>query len=149
MVDTLLIDLFKQLGSIAVQLAKHEINLLVAVDEEVQKLQGKLGMIKAMLDDAEERHAVKQPDYLLTAPLLNELEISSSQLLKERYQRAATENWHQISHIPNIKLDWVYVQRDDEPQFDSKVTMLPFFFFLYFIFSFQIYQLNINIWIGL
>ncbi|XP_050278693.1 putative disease resistance protein RGA3 [Quercus robur] len=60
MADTLLIDLFKQLGSIAVQLAKQEINLLVGVDEEVQKLQGKLGMIKAMLDDAEERHAVKQ-----------------------------------------------------------------------------------------
>ncbi|KAL4597832.1 hypothetical protein ACB092_11G016900 [Castanea dentata] len=60
MADTLLIDLFKKLGSIAVQLAKQEINLLVAVDEEVQKLQGKLGMIKAMLDDAEERHAVKK-----------------------------------------------------------------------------------------
>ena len=45
--DILLIDLFKQLGSIAVQLAKQEINLLVGVDEEVQKLQGKLGMIKA------------------------------------------------------------------------------------------------------
>ncbi|XP_030964869.1 putative disease resistance protein RGA1 [Quercus lobata] len=59
MADTLLIDLFKQLGSIAVQLAKQEINLLVGVDEEVQKLRGKLGMIKAMLDDAEERHAVK------------------------------------------------------------------------------------------
>ncbi|XP_030959354.1 putative disease resistance protein RGA1 [Quercus lobata] len=60
MADTLLIDLFKQLGSIAVQLAKQEINLLVGVDEEVQKLQDRLGMIKAMLDDAEERHAVKQ-----------------------------------------------------------------------------------------
>ncbi|KAK4594997.1 hypothetical protein RGQ29_018652 [Quercus rubra] len=60
MADTLLIDLFKQLGSIAVQLAKQEINLLVGVDEEVQKLQGKLGMIKAMLDDAVERHAMKQ-----------------------------------------------------------------------------------------
>ena len=58
--DTLLIGLFKQLGSIAVQLAKQESKLLVGVDEEVQKLQGKLGFIKAMLDDAEERHAVKQ-----------------------------------------------------------------------------------------
>ena len=58
--DTLLIGLFKQLGSIAVQLAKQESMLLVGVDEEVQKLQGKLGFIKAMLDDAEERHAVKQ-----------------------------------------------------------------------------------------
>ncbi|KAF3949661.1 hypothetical protein CMV_024497 [Castanea mollissima] len=60
MADTLLIDLFKQLGSIAFQLAKQEINLLVGVDEEVQKLQDRLGFIKAMLDDAEERHAVKQ-----------------------------------------------------------------------------------------
>ncbi|KAL0009481.1 hypothetical protein SO802_010983 [Lithocarpus litseifolius] len=59
MADTLLIDLFKQLASIAVQLAKQEINLLVGVDEEVQKLQDRLGMIKAMLDDAEERHPVK------------------------------------------------------------------------------------------
>ena len=60
MAETLLIDLFKQLSSIAVQLAKQEINLLVGVDEEVQKLQDRLGFIKAMLDDAEERHAVKQ-----------------------------------------------------------------------------------------
>ena len=60
MADTLLIDLCKQLGSIAVQLAKQEINLLVGVDEEVQKLQDRLRMIKAMLDDAEERHVVKQ-----------------------------------------------------------------------------------------
>ena len=60
MADTLLIDLFKQLRSIAVQLAKQESNLLVGVDEEVQKLQGKLGMIQAMLDEAVERHAMKQ-----------------------------------------------------------------------------------------
>nr|XP_023880855.1 putative disease resistance protein RGA3 [Quercus suber] len=60
MADTLLIDLFKQLASITFQLAKEEINLLVGVDEEVQKLQDRLGFIKAMLDDAEERHAVKQ-----------------------------------------------------------------------------------------
>ena len=89
------------------------------------------------------------PGYLLPAPLLKELEISGSQLLKERFQRGTGENF-KISHISNIKLDWVYVQRDGEPQFDSKVTLLAFFFFfLYFIFSFQIYQLNINIWIGL
>ncbi|XP_065617639.1 uncharacterized protein LOC111998263 [Quercus suber] len=63
------------------------------------------------------------PDYLLTAPLLKELEISGPQLLKERFQRGTgekSENWHKISHISNIKLDWVYVQRDGEPQFDSK-----------------------------
>ena len=58
--QSLLIDLSKQLGSIAVQLAKQEIKLIVGVDKEVQKLQDKLGFIKAMMDDAEERHAVKQ-----------------------------------------------------------------------------------------
>ena len=52
--------LSKQLASIAGQLTKQEIKLLVGVDEEVQKLQDKLGFIKAMLDDAEKRHAVKQ-----------------------------------------------------------------------------------------
>ncbi|KAF3946957.1 hypothetical protein CMV_026836 [Castanea mollissima] len=60
MADTLLIDLFKEVGSIVFQVAKQEIELLVGVDEEVQKLQDRLGSIKAMLDDAEERHAVKQ-----------------------------------------------------------------------------------------
>ena len=87
------------------------------------------------------------PDYLLTAPLLMELNIFDSHLLEERYQRGTVDNWHEISHISNIKLGTVYVQRD--PQFDLVVTLLPFLFFLYFIFSFQIYQLNVNIWIGL
>ncbi|KAM4080369.1 hypothetical protein ACJW30_11G010600 [Castanea mollissima] len=63
------------------------------------------------------------PDYVLTAPLLKELEISSSGygswLLEDHYQRDG-ENWHKISHISNIKLGRVYVQRDGEPQFDSK-----------------------------
>nr|XP_023887279.1 putative disease resistance protein RGA3 [Quercus suber] len=59
MADALLTDLFERLASIAVQLAKQEIKLLLGVDEEVQKLQDKLGFIKAMLDDANKRHAVK------------------------------------------------------------------------------------------
>nr|XP_023917202.1 putative disease resistance protein RGA3 [Quercus suber] len=59
MADALLTDLSKQLASIAVQLAKQEIKLLVGLDEEVQKLQGKLRFIKAMLDNADKRHAVK------------------------------------------------------------------------------------------
>ena len=75
------------------------------------------------------------PDYLLTAPLLKELKINYSQLLEECYQKGTGENWHKISHIPNIELDGEYAQRNGEPQFDSKVTLLPFFFFLYFIFS--------------
>ncbi|KAL0009473.1 hypothetical protein SO802_010975 [Lithocarpus litseifolius] len=60
MADELLIELFDLVGPIVFEVAKQEINLLVGVDEEVRKLQGKLGMIKAMLDDAEERHAVKR-----------------------------------------------------------------------------------------
>ena len=92
-------------------------------------------------------HKLKSlPDYLLTAPL-KKLEINYSRLLEERYQRGTGDNWHEISHISIIKLGTVYVQGD--PQFDLEVTLLPFFFFLYFIFSFQIYQLNVNIWIGL
>ncbi|XP_050289462.1 putative disease resistance protein RGA3 [Quercus robur] len=59
MADALLADLVKQLGSIAYQQALQEIQLLVGVDEEVEKLQEKLGIIQAVLDDAEERHAVK------------------------------------------------------------------------------------------
>ena len=74
------------------------------------------------------------PNYLLTAPSLKKLEISHSRLLQERYQRGTGENWHKISHISNIMLGWEWVQRNGEPQFDSKVTLLPFFFFLYFIF---------------
>nr|XP_023904532.1 disease resistance protein RGA2-like isoform X2 [Quercus suber] len=153
MAETLLIDLFKQLGSIAVQLAKQEINLLVGVDEEVQKLQDRLGFIKAMLDDAEERHAVKQrtkklwleqlqnqyyemDDILDTwnaARIRAEIEkkegkpadtnapaVAKKKLVEERYQRGTRENWHEISHISNIRLGGVYVQRDGEPWFDSK-----------------------------
>ena len=60
MADTMLIDLFKDVSSVAVQLATQEINLLVGVDKEVRKLQVRLGFIKAVLDDAEERHAMKQ-----------------------------------------------------------------------------------------
>ena len=60
MADALLTDLAKQLGSIAYQQALQEIQLLVGVDEEVEKLQEKLGIIQAVLDDAEERHAVKR-----------------------------------------------------------------------------------------
>ena len=75
------------------------------------------------------------PDYLLTAPSLKELEIVDSQLLKERcerHERGIGEDWHKISHISNILLDLLYVQIDGVFYFDSEVTLLPFFFFLYF-----------------
>ena len=56
------------------------------------------------------------PDYLLTAPLLKELEIFGSLLLEESYKTGTGENRSKISHIPNIILGWVYVQIDGEPQ---------------------------------
>ena len=91
-------------------------------------------------------------DYLCTTPLLKELMIDDSELLIKSFQRGTKENCHKISHLPNMKLDWKYVQRDSEPQFDSdshsEVTLLPFFFFFYFNFALQ--NINyINIWIGL
>nr|XP_023925092.1 putative disease resistance RPP13-like protein 1 [Quercus suber] len=59
MADTIVIDLLKQLGSLAAQQSIQEINLIVGVDEEVKKLKDNLGIIQDMLDDAEERQ-VKQ-----------------------------------------------------------------------------------------
>ncbi|KAK7815925.1 rhomboid-like protein 5 [Quercus suber] len=54
-----------------------------------------------------------------TTPLLKELVIDDLELLIKSFQRETGENWRKISHIPSIKLDWKYVQRDNEPQFDS------------------------------
>ena len=54
------------------------------------------------------------PDYLHTAPLLKELGIAKSFRLEESYRRGTGHSWPRISHIPNIKLDWKYVQRNSE-----------------------------------
>ena len=80
-------------------------------------------------------HELKSlPNYLLTAPSLKNLKICKSRLLQERYHAVTGEDWHKISHISDIMLGPSWVQEDGEPLFDSKVTLLPFFFFLYFIF---------------
>ncbi|KAK4594993.1 hypothetical protein RGQ29_018648 [Quercus rubra] len=60
MADAILTELFKEVGKFVFQVAKQEIKSLVGVDEEVKKLQDRLVFIKAMLDDAEKRHPVKQ-----------------------------------------------------------------------------------------
>ena len=49
------------------------------------------------------------PDFLLTTPL-ETLEITNSLILENRYQRGTGEDWPKISHIPNIEIDWQYVQ---------------------------------------
>ena len=43
------------------------------------------------------------PDFLRTAPL-KELEIGDCQIIKKRCRRETGEDWHNISHIPIIKL---------------------------------------------
>nr|XP_023888087.1 putative disease resistance protein RGA3 [Quercus suber] len=48
-------DLLKQMGSIAVQQAQQEINLIVGVDVEIEKLSNSFKIVQAMLNDAEER----------------------------------------------------------------------------------------------
>ena len=35
-------------------------------------------------------------------------------ILHERYQRGTGEDWAKISHIPNIKIDFITVQRDGQ-----------------------------------
>uniref|UniRef100_A0A2N9HBS1 AAA+ ATPase domain-containing protein n=1 Tax=Fagus sylvatica TaxID=28930 RepID=A0A2N9HBS1_FAGSY len=52
------------------------------------------------------------PDFLRTTPLLKELEINDCPILSKRCERGIGEEWPKISHIPNIKIDWKYVQRD-------------------------------------
>uniref|UniRef100_A0A2N9HTE0 NB-ARC domain-containing protein n=1 Tax=Fagus sylvatica TaxID=28930 RepID=A0A2N9HTE0_FAGSY len=67
------------------------------------------------------------PDFLRTIPL-KELEINYSSILQERCERGTGEEWRMISHIPNIKIGWQYVQRDgqevksedDEEEFDEE-----------------------------
>uniref|UniRef100_A0A2N9F031 AAA+ ATPase domain-containing protein n=1 Tax=Fagus sylvatica TaxID=28930 RepID=A0A2N9F031_FAGSY len=67
------------------------------------------------------------PDFLRTIPL-KELEIYCHPILHQRCQRGTGEEWPKISHIPNIKIRWQYVQRDgqevksedDEEEFDEE-----------------------------
>ena len=53
------------------------------------------------------------PNFLCTTPSKT-LVISGNSILRERYQRGIGENWPKISHIPNIMIDWNYVQRDGQ-----------------------------------
>nr|XP_023890802.1 putative disease resistance protein RGA3 [Quercus suber] len=48
-------DLLKQLGSTSVQQAQQEINLIVGVEEEIEKLSNSFKIVQAMLNNAEER----------------------------------------------------------------------------------------------
>ena len=57
-------------------------------------------------------HKLKSlPDFLQTIPL-KELEIITSPIISKCCQRGTGEEWSKISHIPNIKIDYAYVQID-------------------------------------
>ncbi|KAK4595277.1 hypothetical protein RGQ29_013637 [Quercus rubra] len=51
------------------------------------------------------------PNFLRATPL-QKLEICGCPILEERCKRGTGEEWPKISHIPNIWIDWFYVQRD-------------------------------------
>ena len=52
---SLVTNLLKQLGSIAVQQAQQEINFIVGIDDEIEKLSNSFKIIQAMLNDVDER----------------------------------------------------------------------------------------------
>nr|POE89129.1 hypothetical protein CFP56_70460 [Quercus suber] len=54
------------------------------------------------------------PDYLRNTPLLEELEITICPILEQRCERWIRDYWPNISHIPNIKIDYEYVQKDGQ-----------------------------------
>ena len=57
-------------------------------------------------------HKLKSlPNFLQTIPL-KELEIITSPIISKCYQRGTGEEWSKIWHIPNIKIDYAYVQID-------------------------------------
>jgi hypothetical protein len=54
------------------------------------------------------------PRYLQTTQP-QKLTISGCTFLKQHVLEGAGENWDKISHIPNIKFDDIYVQKDSHP----------------------------------
>lgn len=50
------------------------------------------------------------PDQLLRSTTLEELWISQCPILEERFKKDTGEDWSNISHIPNIRFTWDYVQ---------------------------------------
>ncbi|KAM3704454.1 hypothetical protein ACJW31_03G004800 [Castanea mollissima] len=53
------------------------------------------------------------PNFLRTTPL-QKLHIIDCPILKERCKRETGKDWPKISHIPNIQIQFTYVQRDGQ-----------------------------------
>ncbi|KAL0006454.1 hypothetical protein SO802_014015 [Lithocarpus litseifolius] len=60
MAEGLVTDLIKQLLSTAARGAEQEIRLVVGVEKEIQKLEGNLQSVKAVLIDAEKRQVTEE-----------------------------------------------------------------------------------------
>ena len=65
------------------------------------------------------------PDYLRNTPL-KKLEIWRSPILEQLCERGIGDYWPNISHIPNIQINFRYVQKDGQfpDSIDSEVTLL-------------------------
>ena len=53
------------------------------------------------------------PDFLFKTSL-QEFSVKKSPILHERYQRGTGDEWAMISHIPNITINFIEVQRDGQ-----------------------------------
>ena len=74
------------------------------------------------------------PDFLFKTSL-QEFEVKGSPFLHERYQRGTGEDWAKISHIPNIKINYIEVQRDGQ-----EVIQQGNFFYIFSVSSFYFVQ---------
>ena len=65
------------------------------------------------------------PDYLRNTPL-KKLVIYECPILQQRCERGLGDYWPNISHIPNIEIDYKYVQKDGQlrDSIVSEVTLL-------------------------
>nr|XP_023922884.1 disease resistance protein RGA2-like [Quercus suber] len=64
------------------------------------------------------RNLKSLPDYLRNTPLLKKLKIWDCPILEQRCERGKGDYWPNISHIPNILIDYKDVQKDG--QIDSE-----------------------------
>ncbi|XP_075660151.1 putative disease resistance protein RGA4 [Castanea sativa] len=53
------------------------------------------------------------PDFLFKTSL-QEFQVNSSSILRKRYQRGTGVDWPKISYIPNIRINYIEVQRDGQ-----------------------------------
>ena len=83
------------------------------------------------------------PDFLFKTSL-QEFEVTGNPILCERYQRGTGEDWAKISHIPNISIDRIEVQRNGQ-EVILRGNFFCFFSGSSFYFAQKIIKKSINI----